>query len=145
MNLAFEEHQQTLDRESMFHFSNERSQEISVSDLPMEEIEIEEVNATQNHLSLDRVPSVDRLSDVLPSDWAYAALQSLVERYGCVDGYPDGTYRGNRPLTRYEFAAGLNKCLDAIETLLVGDFSEIDRADLETIQRLRDSFATELA
>ena len=104
-------------------------------------IESETTPTSQN----PSIPSVDRLSDVLPSDWAYAALQSLVERYGCVDGYPDGTYRGNRPLTRYEFAAGLNACLDAIETLLVGDLTEIDRADLETLQRLQDSFAAELA
>ncbi|HBB32401.1 MAG TPA: hypothetical protein DC064_11540, partial [Cyanobacteria bacterium UBA9273] len=43
-----------------------------------------------------------------PGDWAYEALRSLVERYGCIAGYPDGTFRGNRAMTRYEFAAGLN-------------------------------------
>ena len=44
------------------------------------------------------------MSDVQATDWAFQALQSLVERYGCIAGYPDKTYRG-RPLTRYEFAA----------------------------------------
>ncbi|MGB5899009.1 MAG: iron uptake porin, partial [Geitlerinemataceae cyanobacterium] len=52
-----------------------------------------------------QVTSVSQLSDVQPTDWAFQALQSLVERYGCIAGYPDGTYRGNRALTRYEFAA----------------------------------------
>jgi len=37
---------------------------------------------------------------------------------GCIAGYPDGTYRGNRALTRYEFAAGLNACLDRVNELI---------------------------
>ncbi|MGL6284540.1 MAG: hypothetical protein ACRC2J_19215, partial [Microcoleaceae cyanobacterium] len=41
---------------------------------------------------LDQVTSVSQLSDVQPTDWAFQALQSLVERYGCIAGYPDGTY-----------------------------------------------------
>ena len=52
-----------------------------------------------------QVTSVSQLSDVQPTDWAFQALQSLVERYGCIVGYPDKTFRGNRALTRYEFAA----------------------------------------
>ena len=64
--------------------------------------------------ALAQVTSVSQLSDVQPTDWAFQALQSLVERYGCIAGYPDGTYRGNRALTRYEFAAGLNACLDRV-------------------------------
>ncbi|MCY7277718.1 MAG: iron uptake porin, partial [Phormidesmis sp. CAN_BIN44] len=57
---------------------------------------------------VSQVTSVSQLSDVRPTDWAFQALQSLVERYGCIAGYPDKTYRGNRALTRFEFAAGLN-------------------------------------
>ncbi|TAF12554.1 MAG: S-layer homology domain-containing protein, partial [Nostocales cyanobacterium] len=57
---------------------------------------------------MGQVTSVSQFSDVQPTDWAFQALQSLVERYGCIAGYPNGTYRGNRALTRYEFAAGLN-------------------------------------
>lgn len=44
--------------------------------------------------------SVSQLSDVQPTDWAFQALQSLIERYGVIAGYPDGTYRGNRAITR---------------------------------------------
>ncbi len=68
--------------------------------------------------SIEQVTSVSQLSDVQPTDWAFQALQSLVERYGCIAGYPDGTYRGNRALTRYEFAAGLNACLDRVNELI---------------------------
>jgi len=61
---------------------------------------------------MGQVTSVSQLSDVQPSDWAYQALQDLVERYGCIAGYPDGTFQGQSALTRYEFVAGLNACLD---------------------------------
>ena len=93
--------------------------------------------------SLDQVTSVGQLRDVSPGDWAYEALRSLVERYGCIAGYPDGTYRGNRALTRYEFAAGLNACLNQIERLIgTGDF---DETELETLRRLIQEFEAELA
>jgi hypothetical protein len=65
-----------------------------------------------------QVTSVSQLSDVRPTDWAFQALQSLVERYGCIAGYPDRTYRGNRAITRYEFAAGLNACMDRVNELI---------------------------
>jgi hypothetical protein len=91
-----------------------------------------------------QVTSVSQLSDVQPTDWAFQALQSLVERYGCIAGYPDGTYRGNRALTRYEFAAGLNACLDQVLALVGGD-EGIDPESLATIRRLQEEFAAELA
>lgn len=91
-----------------------------------------------------QVTSVSQLSDVQPTDWAFPALQSLVERYGCIAGYPDGTYRGNRALTRYEFAAGLNACLDRILEIVSGG-GDLDPADLSTVRRLQEEFAAELA
>ncbi len=94
--------------------------------------------------SMAQVTSVSQLRDVQPTDWAFQALQSLVERYGCIAGYPDGTFRGNRPLTRYEFAAGLNACLDRI-TELIGGEDGIGREDLATIRRLQEEFQAELA
>ncbi len=90
-------------------------------------------------IQLAQVTSVSELSDVQPGDWAFTALQRLVEEYGCLEGFPDRTYRGDRALTRYEFAAGLNACLDVV-IQLIGEGSE-----LETIKRLQDEFAAELA
>ncbi len=96
--------------------------------------------------SLAQVTSVSQLSDVQPTDWAFQALQSLVERYGCIAGYPDGTYRGNRATTRYEFAAGLNACLDRVNELIATATADaVKREDLATLQRLQEEFATELA
>ena len=96
--------------------------------------------------TLAQVTSVSQLSDVQPTDWAFQALQSLVERYGCIAGYPDGTYRGNRALTRYEFAAGLNACLDRVNELIATATADtVTKEDLATLQRLQEEFSAELA
>ena len=95
--------------------------------------------------TMSQVTSVSQLSDVRPTDWAFQALQSLVERYGCIVGYPDGTYRGNRALTRYEFAAGVNACLDKITELIGSTGNLVTRDDLAILQRLQEEFAAELA
>ena len=96
--------------------------------------------------SMDQVTSVSQLSDVQPTDWAFQALQSLVERYGCIAGYPDGTFKGNRALSRYEFAAGLNACLDRISELIAAATADLaTKEDLAVLQRLQDEFAAELA
>lgn len=96
--------------------------------------------------AVGQVTSVSQLSDVRPTDWAFQALQSLVERYGCIAGYPDRTYRGNRALTRYEFAAGLNACLDRVNELIAAATADlVKKEDLATLQRLQEEFAAELA
>jgi hypothetical protein len=83
----------------------------------------EQVNSVSNLMNaakqdaVGQVTSVSQLSDVQPTDWAFQALQSLVERYGCIAGYPNGTFRGNRAATRYELAAALNACLDQLSRL----------------------------
>jgi hypothetical protein len=70
--------------------------------------------AAVNQYSSEQVTSVTQFSDVQPTDWAYQALSNLVERYGCVAGYPNGTFRGGRAMTRWEAAALLNACLDRV-------------------------------
>ena len=94
---------------------------------------------------LDQVTSVSQLTDVSPTDWSFQALQSLVERYGCIVGYPDRTYRGNRALTRYEFAAGLNACLDRVNELIAAGTADlVKKEDLAILQKLQEYFAPEL-
>ncbi|MBE9206448.1 iron uptake porin [Nostoc sp. LEGE 06077] len=96
--------------------------------------------------TMAQVTSVSQLSDVQPTDWAFQALQSLVERYGCIAGYPNSTYRGNRALTRYEFAAGLNACLDRVNELLATATADlVTKEDLAKLQKLQEEFAAELA
>ncbi|MDY7021868.1 MAG: iron uptake porin [Cyanobacteriota bacterium] len=96
--------------------------------------------------TLSPVTSVNQLSDIQPTDWAFQALQSLVERYGCLEGYRDRRFQGNRTLTRYEFAAGLNTCLNrVIESLNNTTVNFATRGDLALIQRLQEEFTAELA
>lgn len=103
-------------------------------------------SATTLDEEADQVTSVSQLTDVRPTDWAYQALKSLVERYGCIVGYPDKTYRGNRALSRWEFAAGLNACLDKIQELIAAATADfVRKEDLETVKKLQDLFAAELA
>jgi hypothetical protein len=97
-------------------------------------------------VEVGQVTSVSQLSDVKPTDWAFQALQSLVERYGCIAGYPDKTYRGNRALSRYEFAAGLNACMDRVNELISAATADMaKKEDLETLRKLQEEFAAELA
>ncbi len=104
------------------------------------------VTEVENQNSMSQVTSVSQFSDVQPTDWAFQALQSLVERYGCIAGYPNGTYRGNRALTRYEFAAGLNACLDRVNELIATATADlVTKQDLATLQRLQEEFSAELA
>ena len=100
----------------------------------------------EENSGMSQVTNVNQLSDVQPTDWAFQALQSLVERYGCIAGYPNGTFRGNRAMTRYEFAAGLNACLDRVNELIAAATTDaVTREDLDVLQKLQENFAAELA
>ncbi|KAI9133772.1 iron uptake porin [Acaryochloris sp. CCMEE 5410] len=89
--------------------------------------------------SVGQVTSVSQLSDVQPDDWAFQAIQSLVERYGCVAGYPNGTFRPSRAMSRREAAALVNACLDNLSNRFA------TKEDLDALKALQDEFAAELA
>ncbi|MCW6035441.1 iron uptake porin [Spirulina subsalsa FACHB-351] len=87
---------------------------------------------------------VSQFRDVSPTDWAYEALMDLTNRYGCLSGYPDNTFRGARPLTRYEFAAGLNACIQYLERLIAQQANAVTLQDLEVMQRLVTEFQADI-
>jgi len=89
--------------------------------------------AVNQYASAEQVTSVTQFSDVQPTDWAYSALSNLVERYGCVAGYPNGTFGGAKAMTRYEAAALLNACLDRVTEVT------------DELKRLAAEFSDELA
>lgn len=94
--------------------------------------------------SMSQVRSVNELSDVLPTDWAYQALQALSERYGVAIGYPNGTFRGNQPLTRNEFAAALSRVLDELTQQFAinqGNVAQLQE-DFATLKRLQEAYGT---
>ena len=91
--------------------------------------------------SLAQVNNVKQFRDVEVTDWSYEALRSLSDRYGCISGFPDGTYRGERAVSRAEFAAGLNACLDKIDSIT----AKMPQTDIDTVLRLLQEFQSELA
>lgn len=105
---------------------------------------LEQIQNYDKMTPMGQVNSVGQLRDVSPTDWAFEALRSLVERYGCIVGYPDRTFRGNRALSRYEFAAGLNACMQQMERLIASSQTVVAE-DLETLKRLMKEFENELA
>jgi len=93
---------------------------------------------------LAQVNRVQDLRDIQPTDWSYQALQNLIERYGCISGFPDSTYRGERGVSRAEFIAGLNSCLNSIEER-IAQTENVPQADIDTLLRLMQEFQSELA
>ncbi|WP_238392869.1 iron uptake porin [Myxacorys almedinensis] len=94
---------------------------------------------------IEQVTSVSELADVRPGDWAFQALQTLIERYGVLGGYPDRTFRGNRPMSRYEFAAALNTVVSRVEEqLLASDAGGTVQDDVATIRQLSNFYGKEL-
>jgi hypothetical protein len=90
------------------------------------------LKSVDQYSSTEQVTSITQFSDVRPTDWAYQALENLVQRYGCVAGYPNGTFKGGQAMTRYEAAALLNACLDRVTEVT------------DELQRLLNEFKVEL-
>jgi hypothetical protein len=91
------------------------------------------LDAISRYASEEQVTSLAQFNDVQPSDWAYQALGNLIERYGCVAGYPNGSVKGGQAMTRFEAAALLNACLDRITDVT------------DQLKRLLKEFEKELA
>jgi hypothetical protein len=84
--------------------------------------------------------NVSQLRDVVPTDWAYSALEALIANYRCLSIEAEGNYRGKQTLTRAEFSEILAACLANIEG--TGNFSP---QDLPTVTKLRQEFILDLA
>lgn len=87
--------------------------------------------------AMAQVTSVTQLKDVQPTDWSYQAISNLISRYGCVAGYPNGTFKPGEPATRAELAALTNACLDRISEYQ-------SAADAALASALRAQFAKEI-
>lgn len=91
-----------------------------------------------------RFPALDKLknqgvqfTDVTRKDWAYEPISALMQRYGCISGYPDGTFRGQQALTRNEFAAGLESCMSRMDKIIQDKTANlVTREDLATLFRI---------
>jgi hypothetical protein len=88
-------------------------------------------------------------SDVPPSHWAYDAIAELSSQ-GIVQGFPDGTFRGNRAMTRFEMAVIVARLLARIESIQIpaptpaAPTPAITPENLQQVQRLVEEFRGEL-
>jgi hypothetical protein len=90
------------------------------------------MEGVNHYASQEQVTSINQFTDIRKTDWAYQALSNLVEKYGCVAGYPNLTYKGGQSMTRFEAAALLNACLDRVTETT------------DELQRLLNEFKVEL-
>ena len=87
--------------------------------------------------------TIKQLQDIKPTDWSYQALKDLIERYGCISGFPNNTYGGEQAVSRAEFAAGLNNCLNKLETVILN--TKVPQTDVDTVLRLMQEYQSDLA
>jgi hypothetical protein len=91
------------------------------------------------------VAQANPFSDVPENSWAYDAVRQLAAA-GLVTGYPDNTFKGNRPMTRYEMAVLVNRAVNAIQSKIAqAGAGSVKQADLDALKRLIDAFRPELA
>src|SRR2546422_5087938 len=90
-------------------------------------------------------------ADVPTDHWAFDAIAELAAK-GIIEGFPDGTFKGDRGVTRYEVAMIVARILARIEAIKIPAPSapaapapQVTRADVQTIQRLVNEFRAELA
>lgn len=91
-------------------------------------------------------------ADVPTDHWAFDAIAELAAK-GIVEGYPDGTFKGDRAMTRYEMAMVVARLLARVEAIKIPGAppptkippAEVGRADIQTLQRLINEFRAELA
>ena len=81
------------------------------------------------------VSAANPFTDVSADDWAYQAVASLSDE-GVIDGYPDGTFRGDKHVTRYEIAQIVARLMAKEDTL--------NAAQKETLAKLSSQYANEL-
>jgi Carbohydrate-selective porin, OprB family/S-layer homology domain len=80
-----------------------------------------------------QVPMVGELTDVKPTDWAYQAVQAIVNRYGFMRGDGQGKFRGNAPMTRYEFSAALAELMQSLAPIATED-------DVKLLRQLQEVY-----
>lgn len=91
--------------------------------------------ATAVVLGMSSVMAANPFSDVIPQDWAYQAVAQLAEQGG-VEGYPEGTFKGEQKITRFEMAQMVGKAISLQK--------HIDTDQMVIIHRLSKEFAPEL-
>jgi len=92
------------------------------------------------------VASANPFSDVPFSHWSYDAVNKLAAK-GILQGYPDGTFKGHKAVTRYALAMVVAKMLANVEQMMESGVGTnlVTKSDLQTLEKLTVEFADELA
>jgi hypothetical protein len=130
-------------RQDKSNLSNINRQEYFVDNFA-NNLEQENLSKRTNQNLISQNNIIQQYQDIQPTDWSYQALQNLIERYGCIKGFNDRTYRGGQAVSRKEFVAGLNSCLNRIEKIIART-KNVPQIDIDTILRLMQEFQSELA
>jgi hypothetical protein len=100
------------------------------------------VSAASGPIGPAEVAQGNPFADVPPNSWAYQAIRSLASE-GLIEGYPDGKFKGNRPMTRYEAAVLINRAVDKLEADIAAG-QKANAADIANLKKLVDQFGPEL-
>ncbi|MGA2394761.1 MAG: S-layer homology domain-containing protein [Candidatus Lustribacter sp.] len=90
---------------------------------------------------IDAQAQIDALKDIPPNSWAYQSIVQLVND-GIIVGYPDGTFKGNRPMTRYEAVVMVERAVEYVTKQLANPQTapQVSTADLDAVRGLLDQF-----
>lgn len=129
---------------SLIFNNNVRGQEIIYPD---EETIQSFENITSNHLKNNKtlhaaLPGTidNNVEDLTQIDWAYKAIIELNQKYNLLSGFPDGEFKANKTLTRYELAQLLSKTINKIEH----DQIEITAIEKAALNNLKKEFDKEI-
>ncbi len=86
----------------------------------------------------------DQNFNVLPTDPQYQAIQSLLQRYGCMKSFPNGKFRFNMTLTRAEFVVDLNTCMDKVNEYIASNVASQNRGKIKSLQNSLDNLEQEV-
>lgn len=77
---------------------------------------------------------------LLPDSCIKSGLQIIAQGHRCLLAYPENTYIADPAMTRYEFAPGLDACLEQIQQQLAILNTGVFAGDLETLRRLQEQY-----
>jgi hypothetical protein len=92
--------------------------------------------------SVDTAQASNPFADVPANHWAYDAVRQLAAD-GYIQGYPDGQFKGQRPMTRYEAAVLTDRAVRSIEAKLA-QLQQVEQRDIAAVRALMNAFRPEL-
>ncbi len=91
---------------------------------------------------VDTAQASNPFADVPANHWAYDAVRQLAAD-GYIQGYPDGQFKGQRPMTRYEAAVLTDRAVRSIEAKLA-QLQQVEQRDIAAVRALMNAFRPEL-